>query len=133
MRNIRISDEVWEEIAKRGRFGETADDVLMRVFSINPSAGDHRSQLDSGADPSRATDRMHARVYGEGGDANLKVRFQGSGEEQHFRLPRDRSDKRTIRAALSKALQFGRKNRASRGQMFAIRKALTETGYHLTK
>lgn len=134
MRNIRVSDEVWEEIAKRGKFGETEDDVLKRVFSIRPSVRDQgNDQVGSATDPSRATDRMHARVYGIGGDAHLKVRFQTSGEEQHFGLPKDRSDKRAIRAALSKALQFGRSNGASRGQMFAIRKALTDMGYHLTK
>ena len=34
MKTIRISDEVWDEIAKRGKFGETEDDVLRRIFSI---------------------------------------------------------------------------------------------------
>ncbi len=34
MRNIRISEEVWKEIANRGKFGETEDDVLRRVFGI---------------------------------------------------------------------------------------------------
>jgi hypothetical protein len=34
MRTIRISEEVWNEIAKRGKFGETPDDVLKGVFNI---------------------------------------------------------------------------------------------------
>ena len=34
MKTIRISEEVWNEIAKFGRFGETPDDVLRRVFEI---------------------------------------------------------------------------------------------------
>jgi len=35
MKTIRISDEVWAEIAKRGKFGETEDDVLQRIFGIS--------------------------------------------------------------------------------------------------
>ena len=34
MRTVRISDEVWNAIAQRGKFGETPDDVLRRVFNI---------------------------------------------------------------------------------------------------
>ena len=32
MRTIRISNEVWDEIAKKGKFGENEDDVLRRQF-----------------------------------------------------------------------------------------------------
>jgi hypothetical protein len=35
MRTIRISEEVWNEIAKLGKFGETPDDVLRRAFKIS--------------------------------------------------------------------------------------------------
>jgi len=35
MKTIRISEEVWNEIAKRGKFGETPDQVLVRVFNIS--------------------------------------------------------------------------------------------------
>lgn len=38
MRTIKISQEVWEEIAKRGKFGETEDDVLRRIFNIGSSS-----------------------------------------------------------------------------------------------
>ena len=34
MRTIRISEQVYGEIAKRGKFGETPNDVLERVFKI---------------------------------------------------------------------------------------------------
>jgi len=42
MKTIRISDEVWAEIAKRGKFGETEDDVLSHRswvdgFIVNPT------------------------------------------------------------------------------------------------
>jgi len=34
MRTIEISDEVWQAIADRGKFGETEEDVLRRVFRL---------------------------------------------------------------------------------------------------
>lgn len=34
MRTIRISEQVYKEIANRGKFGETPNDVLERVFKI---------------------------------------------------------------------------------------------------
>ena len=34
MRTIRISDAVWQEIAERGKFGETPNMVLERVFGL---------------------------------------------------------------------------------------------------
>ena len=36
MRTIKISDQVWDAIAERGKFGETENDVLERVFAIEP-------------------------------------------------------------------------------------------------
>lgn len=35
MKTIKVSIEVWNEIAKRGNFGETENDVLKRVFGID--------------------------------------------------------------------------------------------------
>ncbi len=138
MRSIRISDEVWQEIAKRGKFGETEDDVLRRVFRIRPNGSDQGGGPSSpnsrvSARARFATDKMHAKVYSEENGPYLKVLFYGSGEEQNFDLPDDRSDKRAIRATLNSALAFGERSGASRGQLFAIRKALTGAGYHLTK
>ena len=136
-RKISISEEVWEEIAKRGKFGETEDDVLRRVFEIEPDEhSDNNNASSSVKSPPRsrfATDRMHAKVYREGAVSVLKVRFHRSGKEEEFDLPTDKSDKRAIRLVLESALSFGEQNGASRGQLFAIRKALTEDGFHLTK
>jgi hypothetical protein len=138
MRSIRISDEVWQEIAKRGKFGETEDDVLKRVFKIRPHGSNQDGELPqpnarASIRGGFATDKMHAKVYRQGNGSYLKVRFHGSGQEQNFDLPKDRSDKQALRRALEGALAFGEKNGASKGQLFAIRKALTDEGYHLTK
>ena len=34
MRSIKISEEVWDELSKEGKFGETPDDVLRRKYGI---------------------------------------------------------------------------------------------------
>src|SRR5215469_14255302 len=117
MRTIRISDEVWREIAKHGEFGETEEDALRRAFKMRPSGSDQDDGL-SKASAGRpavghfARERMHAKVYREDDGSYLKVRFHESGEEQNFDLPREKSDKRAIRAALEAALSFGEKHGA---------------------
>ena len=140
MRSIRISEEVWEAIAERGKFGETEDDVLRRVFMIEDNASGTRSPSD--ARPVRrvgsrsehfARHPMHTKVYsGEPAD-RLLVRFSDGGAEEQWDLPTDRSDKSRIREVMNAALRFGEENNASKGQLFAIRKALTDASYHLTK
>ena len=37
MKKIEVSNEVWDAIAVLGKFGETEDDVLKRVFKIETS------------------------------------------------------------------------------------------------
>lgn len=53
VKSIKISQEVWDEIAKRGNFGESEDTVLRRVFGISnakqESAMSGRQSRKSGA------------------------------------------------------------------------------------
>lgn len=44
-----VSDEVWNEIAKRGKFGETEDIVLRRVLDLQPGPGKQGQTRESGA------------------------------------------------------------------------------------
>lgn len=132
MRTIRISEEVWKEIAKLGKFGETEDDVLRRVFGLDPQADKHEGQaLVTGPKRRRghyATNRMHAGVH----SGQLVVSF-ANGAEDRWELP-ERSDKAEIRKIRAEAVEFAMKNGASEpGQTNAVLKALTEAGYYLTK
>jgi len=123
MRTIRISEEVWNEIAKQGVFGETPDDVLRRVFNIS-------ERRVGGINASReryATNRMSSKVI----DENLVVAFQ-SGASRDWKLP-PRHDKASIRAIKSQAIAFAKENDATIGQVNAVVKALTDAGYYLTK
>ena len=125
MKNVRISDEVWEEIAKRGKFGETEDDVLRRVFGLEKRGA--KRPATEGTRRRIAKVPMKARVLG----GELQVEFE-SGARNKWDLP-DRRDKVGIRKVTEAAMDFAKKNRATLGQFNAVRKALTDAGYHLTK
>lgn len=134
MRTIRVSDEVWSGIEKHRRFGETDDEVVRWAFRIvemarkgasgrpaqpSPNAARHRGHF--------AKVRMHAGVH----DGQLLVSFE-NGAQRRFDLP-DRKDKERIRRVRSDAITFAIQNGATQGQKYAVMKALTEAGYHLTK
>lgn len=131
MRKIMVSDEVWQAIAAKGKFGETEDDVLRRLFHLEP-----RTNPISALRPGRrgrgsrrfANKRMSTRV--EGG--HLVVEFV-DGPRNQWKLP-DQSNKAAIRKVRETAVEFALTNGASDpGQTNAVRKALTDAGYHLTK
>jgi len=74
MRQIRISDEVWNAIAERGGFGETEDDVLRRVFDLPAAdASVHSSPRRPQRRRTFATRRMHTPRVDDG---QLVVEFQ---------------------------------------------------------
>jgi hypothetical protein len=122
MKTIRISEEVWKAIAERGKFGETPDDVLRRVFGIVRESQALPLQKQRYADQ-----RMSARVS----EGKLFVRFSG-GASREWGLPAQ-SDRDRIRKITYEAMDFAEKNGATDGQINAVRKALTDRGYHLTK
>jgi hypothetical protein len=140
MKTIRISDEVWGEIAKRGKFRETEEDVLRREFGLKPvgeieprdirklkiSRGRGYATRQFIRGPRKATRVLSPRVIGN----RLEVRFPEDGTFRAWDLP-PKNDKDGIRQVLKEALDFGEKNDATDGQLKAIRKALTDKGYHL--
>lgn len=120
MRTIRISDEVWNAIAQRGKFGETPDDVLRRVFAIDPvNKATTRRRT--------ATRRMSAKVI----DGKLSVAF-ANGPEKRWPLP-IKDNKRALRTLRDTAVAFAQQQGATEGQLKAVIKAMTSAGYHLTK
>ena len=87
MRNIKISDEVWQAIAAKGKFGETEDDVLRRVFGIREQSAQqaHTRHLPA------STNKMSAHIR----DGTLVVKFADGGTRE-WGLPA-RTDKLSIR------------------------------------
>jgi len=122
MRTIRISTEVWDAIAKVGKFGETPDHVLRRVFKVEGKA------RSSGLQKRRiATTKMSREVNGQ----EFTVRF-ADGTSKSWSLPK-REDKAGIRRVRDAAVKFATGNGATDGQVHAVMKGLTEAGYHLRK
>lgn len=138
MRTIEISDEVWDGIAKHGKFGETEDDVLRRILGVPPQSSEVHEQRSPGArrptkgraataQPRFARTRLSSFVQ----NGTLVVAFT-DGARKTFALP-GRDDKLAIRRVRDEAVQFAKLNGASYGQEMAVKKALTEAGYHLMK
>ena len=139
MRVIKISEEVWQKIATHGKFGETEDDVLRRILGLPEAtqiyptrsaaapATSHASKGPSIRRRSFAKQRLTSYINRN----QLHVEFQ-DGVSSFWTLP-DPKDKNNIRAVLEKALSFAREHGASVGQINAVRKTLTNEGYHLTK
>jgi hypothetical protein len=132
MHTIKVSDVVWSAIAGRGKFGETEDDVLRRVFDLAPKPETERP-ISSGrqgrGNRRYATKRMSARTE----NGLLVVEFTENGPAESWKLP-DRSNKRAIRLIREEAVAFALEHGASDpGQTNAVRKALTDAGYHISK
>jgi len=128
MRTIKITEEVWQAIAAKGEFGETENDVLERVFDIQSNANNPRNTLKTERKRNKYADqRMSADVLGQ----TLDVSFQ-NGSSKKWALP-EPTNKLEIRRIRDEAVNFAKQNNASFGQEQAVKKALTNAGYWLTK
>jgi hypothetical protein len=135
MKSISISQSVWNAIASRGKFGETEDDVLRRVFRLPPRstseplppAQNHTTNQSKGRRRSFATDKLSSYISGN----ELRLSF-ASGASQSWKLP-PKSDKAALRTMREQATGFAEKHGATLGQVNAVRKTLTDSGYHLLK
>ena len=127
MKTIKISEEVWAAMAQIGKFGETPDDVLRRVFKINHEEGKIMPQRANQKRSSYATIKMSSYIVRN----ELHVEF-ANGASKSWPLP-DKSDKNGIRKVRDIATDFAEQNSASLGQINAVKKTLTDEGYHLIK
>ena len=118
MKTIRISDEVWQEIAKRGKFGETEDDVLRRIFDLNVVA------LHKPKKRRKTTNTMTVKIE----DNELLVKF-ADGNLNTWILPLNREDREAL-IIRREAIEFAKQNGATRGQICAVIKTLTQAGYY---
>jgi hypothetical protein len=128
MRKITISDEVWQAIAERGKFGETEDDVLRRILGVPAATGPRRNAPPGRGKKRIAEKSMSAKVV----EGVMKIRFE-DGTHKEWRLPA-RTDKATLKSIRDEAVRFALDNGATDpGQTNAVRKAFSDAGYHLTR
>lgn len=130
MRTIRISDEVWEEIAKRGKFGETPEDVLARVFGIDKNTPGQQPPTQNFVLKTRqriADVPMSSKVK----NGRLTIRFHDGPSKD---WPISKSDTvQKIREVRKEACEFARLNGATFGQIMAVKKAFTNAGIYVSK
>ena len=133
MKSISVSVSVWEAIASRGKFGETEDDVLRRVFGLSGNAAESAPRAatanrnSNGPRRSFATDKLSSYISGN----ELRVAF-ASGASKSWKLP-PKSDKAALRSVRDAATSFAESKGATLGQINAVKKTLTDSGYHLLK
>lgn len=138
LRQPMTNEKDLHDIAKRENFGEKKNDVPMRMFEL-PASSVTRNEImqerKNISTPSKAkyksqpfaSQRMTLYISRN----QFHIEFQDGGSRS-WTLP-DPKDKVGIREILYKAIAFAKEHRASRGQINAVRKKLTDEGYHLTK
>ena len=139
MRTIEISDEVWQAIAAQGKFGETEDDALRHVFKLPPRTEQARPPSKANGEgprerrpsgvPRRSLATHRLSSYLDNGQ--LHISFAG-GASRSWSLPA-RDDKAALLAMRAKAVSFAKENGATLGQVNAVKKTLTDEGFHLTR
>lgn len=139
MSTITVSNLVREAIAELTKGGATEDDVLRQLLRLppNPSTTGTRPVLSGatfsqrralyGPRRSLATKRMSSYIQGK----QLHVSFEG-GESREWSLPAP-ENKAALRSVRDQAVNFAREHGATLGQVNAVKKTLTDTGYHLTR
>ena len=139
MKTIRISDEVWKAIADRGKFGETEDDVLRRVFKIQEPQPDvsmvkHQQAVIEEQQGGRAyawkERRADVAMYQRVEGGKLILEFE-TGQREEWKLP-SQTDAAAIRQIRDAAVEFVKKHGGTEGQVGAAMRALTSRGYHVT-
>lgn len=129
MKTIKVSDEVWNAIAAQGKFGETEDDVLRRVFklpAIGAASAEAAEAKSYGWKERRANVRMFQKVTG----GKLILEFEG-GERREWTLP-SKGDSAGIRKVRDEAVAWVKAGGGTDGQAGAAMRALTSRGYHVT-
>ena len=127
----RPHDETITEFLQ-GLLGDGVTENKPSVLSAH-STGHHASEHGSDRSVSnkvrkrKANKRMSTRVL----DGHLLIKFSDT-EVERWKLP-DRSDKEAIRRVRDKAVAFARDHGATLGQINAVKKALPDAGYYLTK
>jgi negative regulator of replication initiation len=119
MRTIRISEDVWQALVRRGKTGDSMNDILRRVLKIDKSHGG--KQAATVKDSSR---RMRVRVI----DDVLIISFDG-GPSKDWQMPL-RRDGAGIRKVLQSAAKFAEKQGASRAQVKRIEDTVEQAGYY---
>lgn len=126
-----IDDDVWKHVAQNyGKFGDRWCDALRRGLGLpaprKPSAAARSAEPKPAGRNRIAETRLDRKIT----DKEVAFRF-GDALWKTWKLPADKKDKQEIRRIREEALDFGRANGATDGQLNAIAKAFSDAGYYL--
>lgn len=138
VRRPMTNEEGLHDTAKCGNFVEKTNEGPMCMFELPASSG-YRNEImkekGSISTPRKAQYRRQPFASQKMASCishnQLHLEFQDGGSCS-WTLPNPK-DKARIREVLYKAMAFAKDHHASRGQINAVRKKLTDEGYHLTK
>ena len=133
MKRENIDDDVWQYVADEyGRFGDRWCDALRRGLGIPlPAQPATRARIARANGDGRrrlAEVRLDRRTR----DREIAFRF-GNGPWKTWTLPTDRENTIEVRRIRDEAVDYGRANGATEGQLNAIRKAFSDAGYYLAR
>ena len=123
MRNIRITEEVWLAIASKGKFGESEDDVLRRMFGL-PSRGASKQVTPR---TRIATNKQSVHIA----DETLIVEYADGGSRR-WKLPAQ-DDHEAIRRVRDQAWRFADEHEATIGQKQGIVHRMCSCGYFVSE
>ena len=133
MKTIRVSEQVWNLIAEKGKFGETEDIVLRRLLNVGQPKGPledgARASAGDGGNEERAyawkERRAEVRMFQTVRGGKLILEFE-TGQKREWELP-SKEDAAAIRRIRDEAIEFVRETGGTEGQKGAAMRALTST------
>ncbi len=133
MRRENIDDDVWTHVAERyGKFGDKWCDALRRGLGL--SAPKKAPAKARSAEPERGGRSRIAETRLERKTTDKEIAFRfGDGAWKSWKLPTDKENTQEVRRIREEALEFGRANGATDGQLNAIGKAFSDAGYYLNR
>ena len=128
MKTIRISEEVWQDISKKGVFGKTPDIVLRREFGIDQTSNnlDNASYGQSASPNTIHRNTSFNRRFEDG----YYIVEASNGAKFNEALP-EKWDKDEILRLTENVRQFTKAQGGTIGEINASSKKLTEAGYHI--
>jgi hypothetical protein len=133
MKRENIDDDVWEHIAQKyGRFGDRWCDALRRGLGIPIPRKTSAKARNAGAKRGGRNRFAEIRLDRKTTDKEIAFRF-GDGPWKTWKLPTDKENTQEVRRIRGEALDFGRANGATDGQLNAIGKAFSDAGYYLNR
>ena len=133
MKRENIDDDVWEHVAQKyGKFGDRWCDALRRGLGIPIPRKTSAKARNAGAKRDGRNRIAKIRLDRKTMDKEIAFRF-GNGPWKTWKLPIDKENTQEVRRIRGEALDFGRANGATDGQLNAIGKAFSDAGYYLNR